>query len=82
MPIKSYIAYTEPNRGPALAATIEAIAGCGAIAAGNRDALIVVTDSDSEDSETELRAHIESIEGLRGLTLVSAFDGGEEESAL
>lgn len=82
MPIKSYIAHTTPFNGPSMAAAVGAIPGCDAIAAGNRDALIIVTDSPSEEDETVLRGRLESLEGLHGLTLVSAFADKEEAVAL
>lgn len=78
MPIKSYLVHTAPNRATALAVRLAAIPGCGVVAAENRDALVLVTDTPSEEAEAEMRARLESLGDLTALTLVSAFQAEDD----
>ncbi len=78
MPIKSYLAHSSLNTAHQLAAHIESLPGCTVLPAENRDALIVITDTSSEDSESELRLSIEQLPSLISLTLVSAFTADDD----
>ena len=78
MPIKSYLAHSSPNTAHHLAASIESLPGCTVLPAQNRDALILITDTPSEDSELNLRIRIEELPSLISLTLVSAFTADDD----
>jgi nitrate reductase NapAB chaperone NapD len=73
MPVKSYLAHTDPAGLAEAASRIAALPGCTALPAENRGALIIVTDTNSEDADRELHAALEKIGPLRSLTLVAAF---------
>jgi nitrate reductase NapAB chaperone NapD len=78
MPVKSYIAHAAPGSAHQLAQSIAALPGCSVVPAENRDAVVVITDSPSEEAETELRSHLEQLETLISLTLVSAFSADDD----
>ena len=78
MPIKSYLAHSSPNTSHELAAQMASLPGCTVLPAENRDALIVITDTPSEDNESELRLSIEQLPSLISLTLVSAFTADDD----
>jgi nitrate reductase NapAB chaperone NapD len=73
MPIKSYLAHTHPNRASEAVRQLSALPGCTVAPAANRDILVLVTDTASEDAEAALRQQIDNAEAISTLTLVSAF---------
>lgn len=78
MPVKSYLAHSSPNTAHQLAASMEILPGCTVLPAENRDALILITDTPSEDSELKLRLRIEVLSTLVSLTLVAAFTADDD----
>jgi nitrate reductase NapAB chaperone NapD len=78
MPVKSYLAYSAPDQAPQLAKTIAAIPGCLAVPAENRDAVVVITDTPSEDRERQLAEQLQELPGLDALTLVAAFAADDD----
>lgn len=78
MPVKSYLAHTDAVRKAEATARITALAGCTAFAAGNRDALVIVTDTPSEEADRQLLAELEGIDALQSLTLVAAFAADDD----
>ena len=79
MPVKSYLAYTKPGEAETFARLAADIPGCAmAQPAGNRDAVIVVTDTASEQTDARARDEIEALPALLGLTLVAAFDAPDD----
>jgi len=78
MPIKSYLVHSHPGQSQALASRLAALPGCTAVPAQNRDALVLVTDTPSEDADRDLRARLEQVESLVAMTLVSAFQTDDD----
>lgn len=48
------------------------------VPAENRDAVVVITDTPSEEAEAELRSRLEQMESLISLTLVAAFNADDD----
>jgi nitrate reductase NapAB chaperone NapD len=78
MPIKSYLVHSPPGESQALAARLAALPGCTTVPARNRDALVLVTDTPSEDADRELRTRLDEMESLIAITLVSAFQPDDD----
>lgn len=78
MPIKSYLAHSSTNTAHQLAEHMQGLPGCTVLPAENRDALILITDTPSEENECELRLRIEQLPSLISLTLVSAFTADDD----
>lgn len=74
MPIKSYILHYEENKKEALLNNLQNLPNCEVIPAQNQDVIIVVTDTDSEEKDSELYNQLLEIKGLKHLSLVSGFD--------
>lgn len=74
MPIKSYILHYEENKKEALLNNLQNLPNCEVIPAQNHDVIIVVTDTDSEEKDSELYNQLLEIKGLKHLSLVSGFD--------
>src|SRR4026207_2519475 len=55
MPIKSYLAYPVRGRSDELAAALRRLSGCQVFAAGNRDVLVLVTDTPHEAGDEALQ---------------------------
>ena len=47
---------------------------CEVIPAQNHEVIVIVTDTDSEETDTELYNQLLEIKGLKHLSLVSGFD--------
>ena len=75
MPVTSYLAYPRPGRRDALARRLKALPQCEAIAAENRNLVMLVTDAPDEEAEQKLRAALEAVEELALLSLVFAQEG-------
>jgi nitrate reductase NapAB chaperone NapD len=78
MPIKSYLVHSHPGKSGELAARLATLPGCTAVPAHNRDALVLVTDTPSEDADRDLRVRLERAESLMAMTLVSAFQPDDD----
>jgi nitrate reductase NapAB chaperone NapD len=78
MPIKSYLVHSTPGDKQALASRLSALPGCTAVPARNRDALVLVTDTPSDDADRDLRARLDDIDSLMAITLVAAFQPDDD----
>lgn len=78
MPIKSYLVHSPPGECQTLAARLSALPGCTAVPARNRDALVLVTDTPSEEADRALQTRLDQMESLIALTLVSAFQPDDD----
>lgn len=78
MPIKSYLVQTRSGRRPEAAAQLAALSGCTVAPAENRDVLVLVTDTPSEEADAALRLRVENVEAVSALTLVSAFAADDD----
>lgn len=77
MPIKSYIAWPTPGKVQDLQTDLLQIAGCEVLPAGNRDLLLLVTDTPGEPEEKALTAALEQVKTLQCLSLVAAVTDKE-----
>lgn len=74
MPIKSYLAHPEDGKKQDLLEALSKIEQCEVIPAENEDLLIVVTETNSQEEEENLKEQIENIDGLKLLSMVSGFN--------
>jgi len=74
MPIKSYVLHCEENRKKELLKELYKLSECEIIPAQNHEIIIVVTDTESEESDTKLYNQLLEMKGLKHLSLVSGFD--------
>ncbi len=74
MPIKSYLAHPYSGQKEALIKALSAIAECEVLPSQNKEVIVLVTDTENEAQETELKEKLEVIESLKLLALVSGFN--------
>ena len=74
MPIKSYVLHCEENSKDILLKELHNLSNCEVIPAQNHDVIVVVTDTESEETDTELYNQLLEMKGLKHLSLVSGFD--------
>lgn len=74
MPIKSYVLHCEDNKKEILLDSLTKISNCEVIPAENKEVVIVVTDTPTEEIDQELYNKLLEIKGLKHLSLVSGFD--------
>ncbi len=74
MPIKSYILHCEYQNKNILLNELQKLTNCEVIPAQNHEVIVVVTDTDSEETDTELYNQLLEMKGLKHLSLVSGFD--------
>ena len=74
MPIKSYILHCEDQKKEILLKELQTLSNCEVIPAQNHEVIVIVTDTDSEETDTELYNQLLEIKGLKHLSLVSGFD--------
>ena len=74
MPIKSYILHYEENKKEVLMSELCKFDNCEIIPAQNHAVIVIVTDTNSEEEDTELYNQLLEIKGLKHLSLVSGFD--------
>ncbi len=74
MPIKSYVLHSEENNKDILLNELQKLPNCEVIPAQNQEVIVVVTDTKSEEKDTELYNQLLEMKGLKHLSLVSGFD--------
>ena len=74
MPIKSYVLHCEENSKEILLKELQKLSNCEVIPAENHEVIVVVTDTESEETDTELYNQLLEMKGLKHLSLVSGFD--------
>ncbi len=74
MPIKSYILIPKDNRLPELIEELSHIEQCEIEKAKNKDVLIAVTDTATEEEDKKTLNQIEACQELAHITMVSGFD--------
>lgn len=77
MPIKSYIAHRVSGRSETCVERLQSLPGCTVIAAENRDAWILITDTPSAHAESALREQLEALDGV-SVALVAAFTAPDD----
>ena len=73
MPVKSYLAYPHDGRKTELIQSLSALSGCEVIPAENHDLLVLVTETEDNFQEKELREKLDAIDSMKLLTMVSGF---------
>jgi nitrate reductase NapAB chaperone NapD len=69
MPICSYLVIPQRGSKGRVRERLSRLRGCDVVAAGNRDVLILVTETESLEEESDLRARVEAIDGIQALML-------------
>jgi nitrate reductase NapAB chaperone NapD len=69
MPVCSYLVVPETGAAGPVARRLSTLPGCDVARAENRDVLLLVTDTPGPDEDAELRATLESMEGIQALVL-------------
>ena len=74
MPIKSYLAHPEEGRKEELIKAISEFKECEVIPAENENVLVVITETEDENQEANLKIKLDTIPSLKLLALVSGFN--------
>ncbi len=75
MPIKSYILHYEEEKKEALLEKLQKRSNCEVFPAQNHDVIVIVTETETEESDNKLYNKLLEIKGLKHLSLVSGFEG-------
>jgi nitrate reductase NapAB chaperone NapD len=79
MPVKSYIATPLNGKLKELHLQFEQIEGCEVIPSQNKDVLIVLTDTDTDEQDEKVYQLLLSVPDLEQLTLVSGYSTSREQ---
>lgn len=74
MPIKSYLAHPYQGKKNELAEELSVVENVDVIVSENKNLLIVVTDTSSDEEEDFLKEKLDRIKNLKLLALVSGFN--------
>ncbi len=74
MPIKSYILHCKEDKKEKLLKELLSFSNCEVIPAQNKDVIILVSDTDTEESDKELYNKLVELQDLKHLSLVSGFE--------
>ncbi len=74
MAIKSYLAHPHSGQKEQLINELTSLKNCEIIPAENKDVVVVVTETISDDEDDILKNQIETIRSLKLLALVSGFN--------
>lgn len=74
MPIISYLAHPHEGKKVELLEALSIMNQCEVIPAENKDLLIVVTETETDDDQQSLKERIEAVESLKLLAMVSGFN--------
>jgi len=70
MPICSYLVFPKPGAEPKLLQTLNALPGCDAMPAENRDdVMVLVTETESKADANDLEESLKNIEDIQCLVL-------------
>lgn len=69
MPVCGYVVLPRPGAMEETVRDLGRIDGCEVFPARNRDALLLVTDARSQETDQELRRRVEQIPGIQALLL-------------
>ena len=74
MAIKSYLAHPHSGQKDQLINELTSLKNCDIIPAENKDVVVVVTETMSDDEDAILKKQIETFSSLKLLALVSGFN--------
>ena len=77
MPIKSYLAHPHMGKKMELMQTLTSLNYCEVIPAENKELLILITDTESNDQEEVLQEQLHTIKSIKLLALVSGFNASK-----
>lgn len=78
MPVKSYIVIPQKGKTDTLKSILKNIDGVEIAPSLNKDVIVVVTETPSEEKDKELYNDLNQMETIQFITLVSAFSEGNE----
>ena len=73
MPIKSYLLFPHIGKSSMLQKSLSTRKGCDVYPADNKDVLVLVTDTSSEQEDEALFLALQLEEGLHHINLISGF---------
>ena len=79
MPIKSYLAHPHEGKKEELLEALAAINNCEAIPAENKDLVILITETETEFEEEQLKAKLETMPSIKLLAMVSGFNTSQNQ---
>ncbi len=79
MSIKSYLAHSKTGKKKHLIEAISKLEQCEVIPAKNEDILIVVTETENEIQEGNLKEKLAGIDSLKLLVMVSGFNSQKNQ---
>ena len=74
MPIKSYILHCKEEKKEQLLEKLQKLTNCEVIPAQNKEVIVIVTDTKSEEQDKELYNKLLEMQELKHMSLVSGFD--------
>jgi len=74
MPIKSYILHCKEEKKEQLLIKLQKLTNCEVIPAQNKEVIVIVTDTKSEEKDKELYNKLLEMQELKHMSLVSGFD--------
>ncbi len=79
MPIKSYLVHPLEGKKILVAEALTKIEQCEVLPAENKDLLILVTETNSKQEETDLKEKIDLVKGIKLMALVAGFNTPKKE---
>lgn len=74
MSVKSYLVFPHKGRLRELSEDLSKLPWCQTIPSENREVIVLVTDTKNEKDEEDCINHVNAIESLEHMTLVSGFE--------
>jgi len=74
MPIKSYLAYPQNGQKEALVKALAGFPECEVLPAENKDVVIVVTDTDTQQQDKRVQDELMQLPNLAHLGLVAVYN--------
>lgn len=72
MPILSYVVFTLETKKEVVVEKLNGIEGCSAVPADNKDLIILVTETESDEKDKQLQQQIGEIEEIQCLSMTYA----------
>lgn len=73
MPVKSYLAVPMTGKKDKMSSDINGIKGCETAPADNKDIVVVLTETATQEEDTLLYEKLRNLDTVQDLMLVSAF---------
>ena len=79
MPIKSYLAHPHEGKKAELLEALASINNCETIPAENKDLVVLITETETEFEEEQLKAKLETMPSIKLLAMVSGFNTSQNQ---